>query len=285
MLKSNRKIETFSWDDNSFHSTEDACKLVDAALEHPTVSQLYLERSLDEGTGIVPYTPVERLFRGVGNGKLIDINLNGNGIKTDGGRCISDFLAANPPLKSLYLGGNQLSDDDALHIALALQSNTNLRRLLLENNLLTERGKHVAYHQAIFGLHLSSLTVFDAIMNANLNTVSEANHTCRILGLSCGRLPSGAGDNIMNGDNFSGSFNRGKKLFFVLAARHYRKGYNITQFESEFSGAGMRLVPHVLACVSTYSETTKLDVCLSVFFELVRDWKTPEMYQFQHCKV
>ena len=89
-------------------------------------------------------------------------------------------------------------------------------------------------------------------------------------------------------------WNRGSKLFWLLVQRHL-KGRNTTQIESEFSGDGLGLVPHVLACinacaaaeVSTYKlgyvvQEIRRDVVaynLSLLFELARDWKTPEMYQ------
>ena len=135
VLKSNRSIETFSWTRNSFFTTEDACKLIDAVVEHPAIRRLELTRSLNKNTS--PY-----LFSRVGGtGALLNINLLDNKIKTKGGRYISDFLSTNPSLEMLNLGGNRITDDDALHIALALQSNTNLRELNLTNNALTKKGK------------------------------------------------------------------------------------------------------------------------------------------------
>ena len=61
VLKSNRSVRAFGWN-NSFRSTEDACKLVDAVLDHPKIHRLALTNSFSEG--IVPYTPVKRLFGG-----------------------------------------------------------------------------------------------------------------------------------------------------------------------------------------------------------------------------
>ena len=272
VLKSNRSVETFGWCDNSFHSIEDACNLIDAVLEQPTISNVVLSGSLTEVT--IPYAPIQRLFGGVGTNTLQTITLTGNGIKTNGDRCISDFLATNPSLIRLDLGGNRLDDEDALHIGLALQSNTNLRYLNLEYNSLAGKGKRVAYYQAVFGLDLSNLSELDLIMTANLNTVSEANHKCRIVGLRSGPK------DFMNDDDESESWNRGKKLFFLLVLRH-RKGHNITQLESEFSGDDVGLVPRALACINVYSGEYYTS-CLSIIFELVRNWKMPEMYQFQH---
>ena len=156
-------------------------------------------------------------------------------------RCIPDFLSTNPPLETLYLVGNRLNDDDALNIAQALQSNTNLRVLDLGNNSLTEKGKTTMYHQSLFGKSEGS--------KLNLNTASGANHTCMILGIS---EPNA----FMNYSSTSAKLNRGRKLFYLLSNR-YRKGYSITQLEMEFSEDGMGIVPHVLACVNTYSADYK----------------------------
>ncbi|EJK70108.1 hypothetical protein THAOC_08561, partial [Thalassiosira oceanica] len=37
VLKSNRTVEAFVWEGNSFHNTENACELVDVVLEHPSI--------------------------------------------------------------------------------------------------------------------------------------------------------------------------------------------------------------------------------------------------------
>ena len=271
VLKSNKSVEKFGWGGNSFQEDEDACKLIDAVLEHPTIRTVGFVRTFSEG--IIPYTPVKRLFGGLGNDRLRNVNLSGNGIKTNGDRSISDLLSTNPSLEELILEGNHLTDDDALHIAQALQSNTNLRHLNLEGNKLTTDGKCAAYCQAIYGLYRSDPSEWMSLRGANLNTVSEANHTCRIVGIAPREM-------FMNYRTKSAKLNRGRKLFKLLRKRH-RSGCNISLLESEFTENCMGLVPHVLACVSTYSRTNPRDKqkCLSVIFELVRDWKMPEMYQ------
>ena len=176
VVKSNRSVERFGWEDNTFHSTEDACALVNAVLEHPTISEVSFTGSFREG--ITTYSPVRSLFCGLGTDTLLEVYLGNNGIETNGDRCISDFLSTNPPLESLFLNENRLNDDDALNIAVALQLNTNLRVLNLMDNALTEEGKDVMYHQAIFGISPSDLSAMKTVSDANLNTVSGANHTC-----------------------------------------------------------------------------------------------------------
>ena len=267
VLKSNRSVEYFCWEDNSFHSTEGACELVDVILDHPSICRLEIKGSLNEDI-----SPLRHLFGRMGTDKLLKVNLSFNSINTNGDRCIPDFLSANPPLEWLNLERNRLTDDDALHIALALQSNTNLRYLDLEDNELTSNGKRDVRRQAIWGVVRSDTSEMKPIHEANLNTVSEANHTCRIVGLSGSKQ-------FMNDSNRTAKQNRGEKLFRLLFTR-VRKGCNISQHESEFSEDCVGLVPHVLACVNTYSANRPQSQCLSVLFELARNWKTLEIYQF-----
>ena len=245
VLNRNRSVERFYWEDNAFHTTEHACDLIDAILEHPTVNDLELTGcSLNE---II--IPLQRLFGGApGTDILINIYLSGNRIRTNGNRCIPDFLSTNPPLKTLDLNDNQLTDDDALHIALALQSNTNLRYLYLGDNALTKHGKSVMINQAIFGADLVGVK---SVCEIDLNTVSEANHTCKIEGIS------GPKD-FMNFGHVSAKSNRGRKMFRLLR-RGYREGCIIPQLESEFSENAMVLVPHVFSCINDYSR----DFCRS----------------------
>ena len=79
----------------------------------------------------------------------------------------------------------QVLDDDALNIAQALQSNTNLRYLQLEDNhALTHMGKLDLYLHSNLGLNRSDIPFITRVVEANLNTVSGANHTCQIAGIS-----------------------------------------------------------------------------------------------------
>ncbi|EJK72637.1 hypothetical protein THAOC_05812 [Thalassiosira oceanica] len=225
--------------------------------------------------GITTYSPVKRLFCGFGTDTLQYVNLADNGIKTNGDTCIPDFLSANPPLERLMLWGNRLTDDDALNIAVALQSNTYLRYLDLENNALTEEGKGVMYHQAILGISPSDLSTLKSVSEANLNTVSGANHTCEIIGIYNSKY-------FVNTISKSSKSNRGRKLFWLLANR-CKEGCNMTQLESEFLEDSIGLVPYVLACANIYATDNESNSNLSLLFELARDWKTPELYQFHRA--
>jgi len=273
VLKSNRLVEKFGWGVNFFQDNEDVCELVDAVLEHPTISNVGFIGTLDEG--IISYTSAKRLFVGTGTDTLLKVNLSYNSIETNGDRCIPDFLAANPPLIRLHLGENHLNDDDVLHIGLALQSNTNLRCLDLRDNSMTDNGKKYMIYHSVCGLSRSELAGLTSANDMNLNTVSEANHTCEIR-VSGRKI-------FVNHGGKPAAWNRGRKLLWLLVNRHLA-GCNISQLELEFSENSMGIVPHVLAGINTYcagyAKAHPKGHCLSLLFELARDWKTPEMYQF-----
>ena len=156
---------------------------------------------------------------------------------------------------------------------MALLSNTNLRFLNLLENELTKEGGNGMHCHAVFGISPSDLSALMSFSDADLNSVSGANHTCRIDGIS-DRL-------LMNDIDKCSKLNRGRKLFRRLANRHIG-GCNVSQIESEFSEDGVGIVPHVLACVNRYccEEVNRPQDCISILFELARDWKTPEIYQF-----
>ena len=89
----------------------------------------------------------------------------------------------------------------------------------------------------------------------------------------------------MNGGNETAKTNRARKLFWLLVGR-YRKGCIVSQLELEFPEDCYRLglVPHVLACINTYSAYGPKQECLSVLFVLVRNWETPAIYQFHKTR-
>ena len=64
----------------------------------------------------------------------------------------------------------------------------------------------------------------------------------------------------------------------VLATQRHADGRIISQLESEFSEDGMGIVPQVLACINTYFADSSKGP-LPILFELVRDWKIPEILQ------
>ncbi|EJK62685.1 hypothetical protein THAOC_16693 [Thalassiosira oceanica] len=208
---------------------------------------------------------------------LLKIDLGSNGIKTNGDKCIPDFLSTNPPIKELSLNDNRLDDNDAFHIGEALLSNTQLRLLNLRGNALTKKGKRVTRLRSTFGISPPDISALQSISDANLNAVSRANHTCKIQGIS------NQVKNLFNDGHRSAKVVRGMKLFSLIWHRH-REDQTTSQLQSEFLDEGVKLVPHVMACINTYAAKFPKRKCLSVLFELARDWKTPEMYQLRHSE-
>ena len=126
-------------------------------------------------------------------------------------------------------------------LSASLQSNTHLRVIDLEDNALTEKGKEGMFFLSFLGLNRSDVLALMTGTNVNLNTVSGANHTCRIDGISTENV-------FMNRRDESAKSNRRRKLFELLVNRHL-SGRIISQLESEFSEDAMGLVPHALACI------------------------------------
>lgn len=304
VLKYNREVGEFSWCGNTIHSEEDALNLVDAVLEHPKISDVKF-CSVDSTPDIM-YSLVARLFGGLmylGRATLLDADLSYSDISTKGDQFIPEFIASNPALRMLNLQGNMLTDNDALNIAVALKWNTNLRHLNVDENNLTDEGMHSANYVAIFGVNRSnSANIIDS--KIDLNIVSDANHTCDIVGVTEG---------LRNNEDASGKWNRGVKLIFLIAKRH-SAGDNMIRLQSEFAGDGPGIVPHVLGFINSYAtivnskrgcpyemewetyfdwrspnigrlyrqndsnESYRFN--LTLLFELARGWKTPEIYQF-----
>ena len=82
---------------------------------------------------------------------------------------LPEYLASNPPLRSLYLQNNILNDNGTILIAHALKYNTNLEELCLGNNNVTE-----------FGSRALRKAVYDDTSSA----VSDSNLTCSIDGVA-----------------------------------------------------------------------------------------------------
>ena len=300
VLNGNGELDQFSWS-NTIHSEEDALELVDAVLEHPKISDVSFCSDLSAPE--ITYSLHARLFRGLlysGRETLLVADLSYTEISTNGDRFIAEFIASNPALTDLDLQGNRLTDNDALDLAEALQWNTNLIRLdIFDNMFTTEEGLHSANYVAIFGVNRAdSADINDS--KIDLNIVSDANHTCDIVGVTEG---------LRNNEDASGKWNRGVKLFFLLGRRH-SAGDNMIRLESEFAGDGAGIVPHVLGFINSYanivnSNEVEMDDSyfdwlhpnidrlyrqndrnesyrfnLTLLFELARGWKTPEIYQF-----
>ena len=259
LVEDNPNLERFDWVDNEIESTEDARYLVNAITTHPHIDDVRLENCF--GEDIDGYEILRSL---VTSGKsFAHIDLEGNNIRTGGGTEISDYLAANPTLKELFLAGNHLDDNDALLISHALRRNTNLQRLRLGRNDITYIGREALLN-----------AIYDS---TSLNSVSDCNHSCFIECIGLFDIP--------NNDNNRGSkVNRARKIYHLLSKRN-REGSNVQHLNSEFEDEdddSLALVPRVLESVYRYSRNRQGRHPvhpLSIMYEILRSWEMPALYE------
>ena len=220
------------------NSIDDINKLCKIVKEHPSIESVGLNGC--KGDNIDGYEMLQKIMN-AGKNKLETITLSNNHIRTEGGTFISDFLAKNPILESLYLDENKLNDQDALVIAKALKQNTNLRFLRLTGNNFTKTG-WVALRKAEFD-------------DSSLNAASDSNHTCSII------YPPDGSDSIegldiskMNGErNGAAAFNqtwmRSKKIYSILSSRN-RDNSNVKHFDD----VPVEILPDMLDSIQEYSK-------------------------------
>ena len=183
-----------------------------------------------------------------------EINFDRNGLS--GIDDVTAALAINPQLGTLYITDNRLNDRDAELIARALKQNTNLHKLYLGENNITAAGFE---------------TIQAVIYNpSSLNAMEACNNTCYV-------------DCVGGNDNISGltpQQRRRRKLYKMLSARHAASS-NARHLNAELGELGIiKLVPRVLERIHQCSGDRSTDTPpLSLFFELMKSWKMPELYE------
>ena len=267
-LKSNTILREFHLGENPISSIADIkrlCKIIEA---YPSIEILTLSNCV--GVDVNGHEMLQMIVN-AGKRNVEVVELSDNQISTQGETYISDCLAENPFLKSLYLEGNQLNDQDAIGIANALENNTNLRFLDLTNNNITRQG-WLALRKAEFD-------------NTSLNTASDCNHSCNI------KYPSDGSDAIegldvseMNGDRkgenaFDPTYVRQKKIYSVLSSRN-RDCSNV----EHFGNIPVELLPNILYSIKEYSNYPdggdNMNISqavghvnpLSIMYEICRHW-------------
>ena len=146
-------------------------------------------------------------------------------------------------------------------IAQALKQNTNLHCLFLDNNNITSTG-----------FEKISTTIYDP---SSLNAMGSCNHTCYINCLERNGDYEGG-----NGGGVTPQQRRRRKLFKLLSTRH-TEGSNACHLNAEL-GEGpfaTKLVPRVLERIQQCSGDRLEDspLPISLFFELMKSWKMPEL--------
>ena len=269
-INSNNKLQHFDWVNNHIDNTKDAMSLVDAIVNHPSITKVRLENCL--GGDMNSYEVVRPLFA-IGNKNWIRIDIESNNIQTKGDTAIPNYIACNPPLEYLFLSGNKLNDDDAILFANALKQNNHLKYIHLNDNSITGIGKEAL-----------SKAVYDP---TSLNSMSDCNHKCSIYIDGGINVPIGCGNDSKKLS--SSILKRGAKIYQLLSQRN-KEGINVKHLKSEFDGEdeeddSLKLVPKVLECVHKYHDcalTSEGFICpLSIIYEIIRGWKMPELYEKQ----
>ncbi|KAL9184624.1 hypothetical protein ACHAXT_012594 [Thalassiosira profunda] len=251
IAQSNPNLEKIGWYHNPINHFRDIQFCLEEIKRHPSIFEVSLVDCFDGilGDG---YQVLCSLLDG--NKHYDTIELESNNIRTMGDTRISGYLASNPPLRYLFLQSNNLDDTDARLIADALKHNTNLRGLHLEDNDITETGRS-ALENAMYD-------------RTSLNSAARSNHTCRVYRLSSWN------------NSQDQRVNRRSKIYRLLSSRN-EEGTNVHHLNMELDDDSLKLVPRVLESVHNYAEgTSTIDAHpLSIFFELLRGWKMPALYE------
>jgi len=265
------ELESFELINNQIIDTKEASDLVGAIINHSSIGDVRLENCLGDGISS-SYEVLCPLF--ASDTRWDQLDLEGNNIQTEGDTAIPDYIASNPPLKSLFLAGNKLNDDDAILIAQSLKQNNNLIQLRLDGNNFTSIGRDAL-----------SKAIYDP---TSLNSMSDCNHTCQL------EL-----DGHMRNDGAEKpQIKRSTKIYQLLFERN-KEGSNVQHLNAEFEDEeedSLKLVPKVLERVhlnydsmiqnaedddsdSEEEINSSPSYPLSIIYEVLRGWKMPELYE------
>jgi len=175
---------------------------------------------------------------------LREVSLENNDIDSYGATLISDCLATNPTIQTLYLRHNLLNNEDAKKLAFSLKSNTNLLVLNLSLNNITVEG-------------MSSLS-YSVCNITSLNSVSDSNHTCLI--------QFKEEEDVLNlryvNRFLDPVFNKNAKLFGMLQRR-----------KRILEDTPLQIIPKVLVLLHNVA-SDKLDA----IFGFMKEWNMPLLY-------
>ena len=183
---------------------------------------------------------------------------------------MTEFLPSNPTLKNLDMGGNRFNAQDIRYISDALRQNKTLRELNLRSNDGDDWDQNWDTLESV---------IFDC---ESLNSAYDSNHHCL---LKISEISRTAMFNIYDDP----VLNRRKKLYYILSRRNRHRS-NAAHFET--ANIGIKHIPQILSLLKPFSEhylndengrREKKEVHpLSIVFEIMRDWKMPELYNLDH---
>jgi hypothetical protein len=233
-----------------------------SAVRYGSIVKLNLRNCFENGLG---YDMITSLLRSGGLAKLERLDLDSNGIASNGIALLADFLATNPPLKELDLMNNSLSGDCVDLLANALRSNTSLRNLDLSGNTISDAGKES------FRLALHN--------DSSLNSIADSNHSCSVDGVGSGCLNFYGFWKNETWQEAPASFNRAGKLYTLLSERNESISTSNVQ---HFGDIDVKLLPSILEAVQRYGSVVHSDdrysptgdpvETLSIVYEVMRKW-------------
>ncbi|EJK74857.1 hypothetical protein THAOC_03441 [Thalassiosira oceanica] len=258
-IRRNHALEKLTWIGIRFPSDEQADLLIESIIDNRSIKRLDLEKCFNQNGA----DGCRALASLISSGRPVDwlyfIENSLSGIDD-----VAAALATNPQLEALVMSGNELNDGDAELIARALKQNTNLQRLCMDENNITS-----------VGLENMLEAIYDP---SSLSAMESCNHTC------CIDLVEQNDHYVRVGGNYSGMTSqqrRRRKLYKLLSARH-DEGSNARHLNAELGEGAFttKLVPSVLGCIEQCSidRSTDAPTPLSLYFELMKSWKMPELY-------
>ena len=229
-------------------------KICTSVHRHPSLFDLSLNSCFEDGLGdeMLDSLLTSSEF------KLQRLAIRFNGITSRGITLLSEFLATDPPLKWLEIDGNDLGDNEAESLANALRRNTTLRRLDLSSNDITDVGKESL-----------RLALHD---DRSLNSVSDSNHSCYIVGVALYWNKSPAWCTIRTWDmddlRKKTEMNRAQKFYGIL----YCRNGPMTNVR-HFNGIDIKILPNMIGTVQRYWNSYLPLNSLSIVYEVMRKWE------------
>ena len=255
-IRRNTKLERLVWVNNRIPSVEQADLLIESVIRNRSIKNVRLDRCFNQSE-VNGCRALASLMCGR---PLRRIDFSDNSLS--GVDDVAAALATNPQLELLWIRENELNDRDAELIAEALKQNTNLQQLHLGGGNMTTAG-----------FEKIRAAIYDS---STLNAMESCNHSCLV---DCAENDPGC--MVGNDGDLTPLLRRRHKLYNLMSVRH-AEGSNARHLNAELGGGpiGVKLVPRVLECIEKCSVDGLIDspVPLSLYFELMRSWKMPELY-------
>eukprot|EP00956_Cyclotella_meneghiniana_P003756 scaffold4565_cov53-Cyclotella_meneghiniana.AAC.15 len=253
-VRANTRLSVCILRDVNFEYSNDMDALCGALNNKLNLRELVLDKCETE------VVDLNEVFAKLKSKSLEEIELSGNRLSDLGPNDMSELLLSNPSLRTLGLQHNSFNEQDIVYISDAIRHSTTLRKLDLGRNADP------------FDWYLLVAVVFD---RTSLNAAFDSNHYCHV------NIPGILWFNTCE----EPIWNRRKKIYSILSTRNNHR-QNAAYFESD--EIGIKHIPQILSLLKPFSEYCIHDkdgfpesdevLPLSIAYEIMRDWKMPELY-------